>query len=488
MSATSNNTGSSRREFIRNAAATAAASVAATGVAKSSVYALAPASVIGANDRIRIGHIGLGVQGHGAHVALFKDNAAAYNTEQVAVCDLYRRRLRRSAERIEKLPEASQYLDYRKLLDRKDIDAVVVATTDHWHATIALAALNAGKHVYCEKPMCKNLDEAFTLFDTVKKTGRKLQVGSQGCTDPMYKNIAEIVKSGKIGTMIMGQHSYNRGDNRVGEWNNYGDSGHENYAKDPIYSKAGPHASGDDYVDWETYRKGTEPKEWDPDRFFRFRKYWAYGNGLVGDLMPHRLHPMMIAMNVPTKGFDGFPMRVSSGGGLYVQKVNPDTGKPDREVPDFTYITVDFGTYSLIVMSTCINEQGMRPMIRGNKGTILFSGDNAQYIPEKAFADEFDKETVRLNSNGEKIDDHHKNWLDAIRLNKEPNCNIDLAVRVQTMITLGELAYRHNTTFMFDPRGRSTTPDWRKLTNPSVLGGSPAKKVSISIPKAAAKR
>src|SRR5438445_13831967 len=132
--------------------------------------------------------------------------------------------------------------------------------------------------------------------------------------------------------MVMGHHSYNRGDNKVGEWNDYGDQGHQNYAKDPVYSKAGPHATGDLYIDWETYRKGTEPAEWDPDRFFRFRKYWEYGNGLVGDLMPHRLHPMMIAMNTPMTGTEGFPMRVSSGGGLYVQKKNPDTGKLDREV------------------------------------------------------------------------------------------------------------------------------------------------------------
>jgi predicted dehydrogenase len=459
MSTSNEEKGSSRREFLRTAAATAAASVAAAGVAKSSVYSIAPARVLGAADRIRIAHVGLGVQGYGAHVTLFKENSADYNTEQVAVCDLYARRNRRAADKIGRLKESAWYADHRKLLERKDIDAVVVATSDQWHAPIALACLNAGKHVYCEKPMCKTLEEAFLLFDTVKKTGRKFQVGSQGCSDPMYKNINAIVTSGKIGTMIMGQHSYNRGDNRIGEWNSYGD----NPFKDPVHKNAGPMGKGDDHIDWETYRKGSYPAEWNPDRFFRFRKYWNYGNGLVGDLMPHRLHPMAIAMGIPTKGLEGFPMRVSSGGGLYVQKVNPDTGKPDREVPDFTYITVDFGKYSLIVMSTCINEQGMRPMIRGNKGNVLFSGDSAQVIPERAYADEVEAETVKLNSNGEKIEDHHKNWLAAIRENKETNCNIDLAVRVQTMITLGEMAYRHNTTFTFDPKTRTTTPDIKKF-------------------------
>jgi predicted dehydrogenase len=253
----------------------------------------------------------------------------------------------------------------------------------------------------------------------------------------------------------MGQHSYNRRDNRQGEWNSYGD----NPWKDPVHKKAGPTATGDDHIDWETYRKGSQPAEWDPDRFFRFRKYFAYGNGLVGDLMPHRLHPMLIAMGLPLTGDGGWPIRVSSGGGLYVQKINPDTGKVDREVPDFTYVTADFGNCSLIIMSTSINEQGMRPMIRGNKGTIFFSGNSAQLRPEPAFTDEIESETVPLNSNGEPIEVHHKNWLDAIRDNKEPNCNIELAARVQTIITLGETAYRTNTTFSFDPKTKKATPD-----------------------------
>lgn len=460
MSTKPENQGATRREFLRNAvaAATVTAAAGAASSAKSSVYSLAPSRVLGANDKIRIGHVGLGVQGYGAHVRLLKEAASSNNTEQVALCDLYGRRLRQSAHELGDLAEANWYKDHRKMLERKDIDAVVIATSDNWHAPIALAAMNAGKHVYCEKPMCKTLEEAFTLYDTVKKTGRKLQVGSQGCSDPMYGNIAEIIKAGKVGKMIMGQHSYNRGDNRIGEWNSYGD----NPFKSADHKNAGPNGSGDDHIDWETFRKGTEPKEWDPDRFFRWRKYWEYGTGLVGDLMPHRLHPIMIAMNVPMTGLEGFPKRVSSGGGLYVQKVNPDTGKPDREVPDFTYITVDFGDYSLIVMSTSVNEQGMRPMIRGNKATIFFAGDNAQITPERAYSDEIEAETIKLNGNGEPIPVHHKNWLDSIRDNKEPNCNIDLAVRVQTMITLGEQAFRNSQTYTFDPKTRKSTPDTSK--------------------------
>lgn len=447
---------SSRREFLRTGVA--AVAVAATpGIARSSVYSIVSGRVIGANDRIHVAHVGLGVQGYGAHVRLIKQHASDNNTEQIAVCDLYGRRRRQAGTELG-LSESAWFDNHHKMLENKDIDAVVVATSDNWHAQVALDSMNAGKHVYCEKPMCKTIDETFALLDTVKKTGRTFQLGSQGCSDPMYYNIQKIVKSGKIGKVVMGQHSYNRGDNKVGEWNSYGD----NPYKAP-HNAAGPHASGDDHIDWETFRKGEGPKEWDPDRFFRWRKYWAYGSGLIGDLMPHRILPLFIALGIPTEGLQGFPKRVSSGGVLAVQKVNPDTGKLDREVPDFTYMTADFDGFSMIIMSDTVNEQGMRPMIRGNKATILFAGDKAQIIPERAFSDEIEAETVDLHGNGEPIPVHEKNWFDCIRSGQKPNCHIDLAVRAQTMITLGELAQRNNQTFTFDPATRMSGPDYRKF-------------------------
>ena len=105
----------------------------------------------------------------------------------------------------------------------------------------------------------------------------------------------------------------------------------------------------------------------------------------------------------------------------------------------------------------------MRPMIRGNKATLFFSGDNGQLTPERAYSDEVESEQIKLNGNGEPIPVHHKNWLDSIRNNVKPNCNIDLAVRVQTMITLGELAYRNNQTFTFDPKTRKASPETSKF-------------------------
>ncbi|HZO90562.1 MAG TPA: Gfo/Idh/MocA family oxidoreductase [Chthonomonadaceae bacterium] len=434
----------SRREFLRNAAVTVSAGVAATTLSSMPTTAHAMARIRGANDRLLIGHVGLGGQGM-THVRLLRDNAnegLKNNTESIAVCDLYVRR-KKGAQNFLGLKDNQTYDDYRKLVENKDLDAVWVTTSDNWHAPVALAAMEAGKHVYIEKPMCKTLEEAFALHDTAKRTGKIVQVGSQGCSDEKWHVAGRVVKSGRIGKLVMAQGSYCR-NSKGGEWNYY-----------TIDKDAGPTSTGDGYVNWEMFRRGQGPKEWDPDRFFRWRKYWAYGTGIMGDLFPHRLHPLMIAMAQPQDGYDGFPIRVASLGGIYVQKINPETGKPDREVPDFTNIIVDFpNDCSLMLLGTVINEQGWQDMIRGNKATLYFGGSGVEIKPERVWSDEVEGGTEPVNGPGEDIAVHERNFIDSIRNNTVPNCNIDLAVRVQTMISLGEMAYRQGKTMHFDPKTR----------------------------------
>jgi len=438
-----------RREFIQGSVA-AAAGVAAVGAMPTTADAMK--RVIGANDRIHIGHIGVGTQGYTAHVRLINQFAKENNTEQIAACDLYGRRIRRAQKELS-LKDSQVFGDYKKLLANKDIDAVVIASSDNWHAPLTIAAMEAGKHVYCEKPMCKTLEEAFAVYDTCKKTKRIFQVGSQGTSDPKYAAVAKIIKSGKLGHMVVAQGDYMRGDNKVGEWNNTGDLEWD--------LDAGPNASGDAHIDWETFRRGVGPAAWDPDRFFRWRKYWDYGSGLVGDLFPHKLHPLFIAMGLPTEGMAGWPLRVSSGGGLYVQKTRKDpvSGKEvlDRQVPDFINLNVDFDDCSLMAMASTINEEGWPQSIRCQKGTVLFSGSTIKVKPERSYADELDGSEEQAPGEGEPIPGHHKNWFESIRANTAPNGNIDLAVRVQVMLTLAERSYRESRTFLFDPKTRTAS-------------------------------
>src|ERR1043166_8284542 len=185
--------GESRREFIKKTSV-AAAAVAATGFIKTPVYGAdtAPsANVKGANDRIAVGIVGVGFGIGMNHFKGIQEKAGDNNVVLAAGCDLFSKRRDwmmgqhefKYAKKLEEpLKAADVYEDYRKVLDRKDIDAVVIATHDVWHANIVCDALEAGKHVYCEKPMTRYLDEAFRVHDTVKKTGKILQVGSQGCS------------------------------------------------------------------------------------------------------------------------------------------------------------------------------------------------------------------------------------------------------------------------------------------------------------------
>src|SRR5262249_2716093 len=126
-----------------------------------------------------------------------KDNLSKDNIAVGAICDVWEK-ARRNGQKTGKLSDDQVYTDYRKMLENKDIDAVVVATPDHTHAPIAIAAMEAGKHVYIQKPMTRTVEEAFKVHEVAKRTKRVVQVGSQGCSDPKYLKAREIVKSGRL--------------------------------------------------------------------------------------------------------------------------------------------------------------------------------------------------------------------------------------------------------------------------------------------------
>jgi predicted dehydrogenase len=216
---TSSPGGVPRREFIKKAA-TAAAAIAATSALKTPVYGQtqAPsANVAGANNRIAVGVIGIGFGIGQNHLVGIHDKSNENNTVVAAASDVFNKRRGFAQEKAE-LKEADVHNDYRKILDRKDIDAVLIATHDPWHAQISIEAMEAGKHVYCEKPMTRYLDEAFQVYDTVKRTGKTYQVGSQGCSAGGWHKCAELIKAGKLGTLVWGQGYYCR-NSIPGEWN-----------------------------------------------------------------------------------------------------------------------------------------------------------------------------------------------------------------------------------------------------------------------------
>ena len=440
------NSGETRRKFIKKAG-TAAAVVASSNIITTPVYGQnqAPSSgrVIGANDRINVGYVGVGGQGQ-AHVRSMKGHAGESNLEQVAVCDVSKTRMDQARKIIGR--DVPGYEDHRKLLERKDIDAVCIATVDHWHTPISIDAMNSGRHVYVEKPMTRYMSEAFKIHDVVKKTGLKLQVGSQGCSARKYHKAAELIQSGAIGPLVMGQTSYMR-NNPKGEWN---------YT---IHDWATP-----EDMNWDRWMGGVNKKiPFNADHYFRWRKYYPYCAGLLGDLLPHLAHPFILATGNPE-----FPSRVVSIGSKAWKTDRNTPGTYERDVDESVQVLAEFPSgFNLMLASATVNEQGMTEMIRGHHGSLYMGGLSSTKVelrPERKFADEIDPETFDGLLPGEAIRHHERNWLDCIRDGKEPNANIDLAVRVQTVISLAEMSDRLNIMCLFDEKTRSiTTGDGQKV-------------------------
>jgi predicted dehydrogenase len=440
-----------RRDFIAGAGAVSAA-LGATGKA----FAAKPGKpaagrVIGANDRINIGVIGVG--GRGTYVAreFARAGEGAGNAKIVAVCDVYQKRVSRNKE----MHKCDGYLDYREIINRSDIDGVIVATPDHWHARIALEAMDRGKDVYLEKPMCHTIEEAHQLSDTVRETKRVLQVGSQTTSGDQWHQARRVIGEGMLGGMILSQGSYHR--NSVGgEWNDGW----------TIDKEAGPDGKGDNYIDWKMCLGPAQKRNWDPDRFFRFRKYWDYSGGIATDLFYHVVAPMNICWGEPQ-----VPYKVMAGGGIHVFKKHPDDPtKVDREVPDTFHLIGEYSKgHSIVLSSSMANSQHIPGLIRGHGATLTmvehgrFEGfaptitlraERARggkfVVPE--LEDKFKGETeIKIavkETNAMQV--HVLNFLECMRTRQKPTLDVDTGARAQALITMAVQSYREGRVLYFD--------------------------------------
>ncbi len=428
-----------RREFIRKTA-TAAAAVAATPLFKAPARAQnqAPsAGVSGANNRIAVAIIGVGFGIGQNHLLGIHEKSNENNTVVAAACDVFNKR-RNFAKEKANLKDADIYADYRKLLERKDIDAVLIATHDPLHAQIAIDAMQAGKHVYCEKPLSRYLDEAFKIYDTVKRTGKVFQVGSQGCSAAGWHKCAELIKAGKLGKLVWAQGYYCR-NSVTGEWNY------------PIESE-----STAENIDWEKWLGPVKKRApFSAEQFHRWRKYYPYCAGPLGDLLPHRLHPLMLASGNPE-----FPVRVNAIGTKNIHSDLETTGTPEREVPEHVQLLAEFpgGCLITITVST-VNAKSPGFVLYTHKATMEVgtSGESVKLLPEREFSEEDINPETFSGLQPEDIRVHEKNWFDCIRSGKTPNANIELAIRVQTVISLAEMSDRLKMTCLFDEKARKIT-------------------------------
>jgi predicted dehydrogenase len=452
--------GATRREFLKKTA-TATAAFTAVSALKPWAFGQAPsAGVTGANARINVGIIGIGTGIGQNHLEGIVATAAANNVAVTAACDLFAKR-RDIAKAKANLQDNQVYDDYRKMLQQKDLDAVLVATHDPWHAQITMDAVNAGKHVYCEKPLTRYLEEAFAVYDAVKKSGKCFQVGAQGSSAAAWHKAAELIRKGDIGAPVWGQGFYCR-NNPKGEWN---------YT---IENEATAQT-----VDWKAWLGPVSERPFSADAFFRWRKYYPYCAGLLGDLVPHRLIPLMLATGNPQ-----FPVRVVCIGTKPVGTDKNTPGTPMRDVPEHVQIEAEFpGDFMLTVGASTVNAKSPGFMIYGHKATLEIGnmGEKLKLVPEREFSEELDPMDLTGLQPSEDVRVHEKNWFDCIRSGKTPNGSIDLAVRAQTVISLAEISDRLKITCLFDEKTRKVTTangteikpiEVKPLTYGSVPGAS----------------
>ncbi len=433
------NTDASRRGFLFAAAAglasagsllsACASSSGSTGaVASGPAPRAKPRTPVKDNEAVRMAVIGTGGMGTGhcdAFMSLSKQGRM--NTQVVAVADVCQSHLDNAAKKCragQPGVDVQATRNYREILERDDIHAVLIASPEHWHEKHATDALLAGKDVYLEKPMTLRLDEALRLRRVAQANpDLRLQVGTQMTNLPRYHAARKMIQDGMIGKVVSSQTSYCR-NSTAGEWNYYG--------IDPNWQ---PGVN----LDWDEWCGPSGPAEWDPLVYARWRRYRDYSTGILGDLLVHVMTPLLVAIE------PGWPTRVVASGGHYVDK--------DMENHDQVNINIEFESGQTMVLagSTC-NEVGLETMIRGHKGNIYLGGRNCVMRPERIFVDEVDAETIECEDIGNDQDLHRIKFIDVVRTRIQPDSDIEQGTKVMVMVDLATRSMWEGAAYTFNPR------------------------------------
>jgi len=397
---------STRRNFIKTASVIAAGSVLPLDALSKARMSIAP------TDKIQVALVGGNSMGW-SDLSSFLKNP---EVECVALCDVDRNVLNRRTDDIVKMgrPKPKLYIDYRKMLENKDIDAVIIGTPDHWHCLILCNALEAGKHAYVEKPIGNSIAEINIMHKAVKKHGKIVQVGQWQRSQPHFVDAVKYIRSGKLGRIRVCK-----------AWSFVDWKGSVPKVPDS------PVPDGVDYNMW----LGPAPKRpFNKNRFhFTWRWYWEYGNGLMTDWGVHLIDYILYGMD------KSIPESVMAIGGKYAfpddDMVTPDTMTAVYDFKDFTLIwehTIGIG------LGNWSRPHGMA--YTGENGTLVLDRNGWEVIPEKQKI-----EAIPVQKNvGVGLDLHVRNYLDCLKNNtpQKLNAGIDIGRNVALVAQMGNIAYR----------------------------------------------
>lgn len=394
----------SRRGFLAAGAAASALTMNAASYAR----------VIGANDRLRAAVIGVGGMGSG-HVGAILGLQEKSNVDLVAVADCWKTRAEKAASRGK---GTAAHQDYRAVLDSKEVDYVTVAVPEHRHAQVVLDALDAGKHVYCEKPMTHRIPEALAVVKKQKETKLALQTGVQATSDDSYRSAAVAIEQGVIGQVVQAQIEYVRRYDKQGPW------------RVPNLDEKQPKP---DDLDWNAWLGHVKDVEWNPHHYFEWRNYGAYSGGICTDLFIHRITRILIACKL------SMPRRVVGMGGIWQW---PD----GRDLPDNFEMICEYPRgMTVYVLGTMSNRVGCDHLIRGYRGTLFFTGDG--WVAK-------DKDGKQLASHkktgGEDISLHHQNLHRHLRANEPLNCPPEIGLAGVVAVNLANESWRTSQVMTWD--------------------------------------
>ncbi|MDB4159440.1 Gfo/Idh/MocA family oxidoreductase [Flavobacteriaceae bacterium] len=413
-----------RKEFIKQSVLIAGAGMTYPTYAS----LLNRSAIIGANDRLRFGAIGINGMGWADTKALLK----VPNVELVAICDVDQNVLeKRKTELDKKGISVKIYSDYRKLLEQKDIDAVVIGTPDHWHALMMIHASEAGKHIYVEKPIGNSIGECRSMVGAQERYGNVVQVGQWQRSQQHFQDAVNYIKTGVLGPI-----------RTVKVWCYQGWM-----RPDPIVANSAP-PKGVDYKSW----LGPAPNiPFNSSRFhFHFRWFWDYAGGLMTDWGVHLLDYALLGMEA------SLPKSIVGLGGKYAY---PNLAE---ETPDTLTTLYEFDNFNLVWDSAMGIDNGSYGRDHGiafigNNATLILNRGGWEVIEERQSENKVAKPLVKPSDNG--LDKHAQNFIDAIRSNtpQSVNCSVQQGAHVATVAQMGNISYRSGQKVVWDQNASQFT-------------------------------
>jgi predicted dehydrogenase len=440
-----------RRQFIR--VGTGAAAVGATG--KFTLLQPKPLWAsprpVAPSDTVRFASIGTGVRG----CELLQASTHVPGIECVAVCDLYDSRHLAAQEAV-KNPSVPATRNYREILDRKDVDAVIIAVPDHSHRKVFEDACAAGKDVYCEKPMSHTVEDGFAMVDAAQKANRMVQIGSQRVSSVIYAQAKELLDSGKLGEVYSIEAYWDR-NSPSGAW---------------VYPI--PPDASEQTIDWNAFLGNAPKRPFNAERFFRWRCFSDYGEGLAGDLFVHLISGIHFITSTHTVA-----KRAQSAGGLF-------HFKDGRDFPDLIETLYDYPNFRAYLRCNLNNDQGEFIAFYGTQGTAIIKGSTLTFTPQDTrpqpegysiygwpaklrdeylakFAEEHPLSKVGINEATETFGpppgysdlvDHQANFFNAVRTRKKVVENEEFGNRAAIGCHLANYSYFKQTAAVWDEAGR----------------------------------